>query len=831
MNVSDGASPIFDANPVAAALPDGSYAVAWGDFDGDGSDLGVALRRVQNDGALGPLRGANSSREFSQLNPDMVWTGTELVVAWEDYADAANGPDLHYRTFDESLNATSGDITLAASALPEAAVALAPFGSGWAAAYREGLVDGQENIVVHAAGAEFRVGPIMGGQLDDRPALVELDATHLLVAFSAATDPAATGTYNVPRARYAIVDVDGSATPPSVPLDAMDDLFTYDQRVSQLNVSAERGSGGVYLAWRSEARPGDAAGDQLWLKFLRWAPKVAGGPHVLETRDAEMLLPRSCEGNVGDQRRPALARVGLPPNGALAAAWDDYSKRQGSGEPEVVVHYAPLPSPDDPASPLLLTETWTAPAGSAWPARWTTSASGANGVVEVQSNKGEFRVGSGTSLGDAYVNDHTALNIDIVTTVRMWVSVTQAGAYARRADSDDDSWLGAHVSATTNDLWRIYAVIDGVSTNLAFMPMPSLFTLGGVGYEFQLRFRVNTAANGSVFLGMKYWHTGSPEPAAWLLQSTQDASSPVGTRFGTRAGRFGLRAGLNTTNRKVDYDHFRAVFFEGAQSGDLDLPPRPAEPLRRGLPLERSCMPGSTCGAGEGCCFDDLDCDPRLSCSRTQGEFQGVGSHALTCAPSHCSNLMRDADEVRADCGGADCAPCACTSSAAPGSAQYCTANCLCGQGESNCEYEECLPGLVCGVENARLFLGGNGTSGACAPAHCYDRIQDGNETAVDCGGSCGSNCTCDPTNGAHFHCRVFCPCQTGHGDCMLSDECAPGLVCGPSAGPKYGLGVNRACTPAHCDNNIFEPALGETTRDCGNECGCSGVCAGQPCP
>jgi hypothetical protein len=69
------------------------------------------------------------------------------------------------------------------------------------------------------------------------------------------------------------------------------------------------------------------------------------------------------------------------------------------------------------------------------------------------------------------------------------------------------------------------------------------------------------------------------------------------------------------------------------------------------------------------------------------------------------------------------------------------------------------------------------------------------------------------------------------HGDCMLSDECAPNLICSPSAGPKYGLGVNRACAPAHCDNNIFEPALGETSRDCGNECGCSGVCAGQPCP
>jgi hypothetical protein len=66
VTVSDGASPIYEANPVAAALPDGSYAVAWGDFDGDGSDLGIALRRIESNGSSGPLRAANSGAEFSR---------------------------------------------------------------------------------------------------------------------------------------------------------------------------------------------------------------------------------------------------------------------------------------------------------------------------------------------------------------------------------------------------------------------------------------------------------------------------------------------------------------------------------------------------------------------------------------------------------------------------------------------------------------------------------------------------------------------------------------------------------------------------------------------
>jgi len=251
INVSNGASPIDQANPVAAALPGGSYAVAWSDFDGDGSDLGVAFRKVNANGSLGPLGVANAGREFSQLNPDVLFVGNQLVLAWEDYADAANGPDLRYRLFDADLNPLSGDITLAASALPEAAVALAPFNDGWAAAYREGTVDGKENVVVRVGDNTFRVGPVLGGSPDDRPALVSLDTTHLLVVFSAGTDPGATGIYNIPRLRYSVIDTASVATPTCQSLDPRDDVFSTDNSVSQLSPSAVRGPDGVYLSWRS----------------------------------------------------------------------------------------------------------------------------------------------------------------------------------------------------------------------------------------------------------------------------------------------------------------------------------------------------------------------------------------------------------------------------------------------------------------------------------------------------------------------------------------------------------------------------------------------------
>src|SRR5262249_53792804 len=103
VEVSAGAFPIEQSNPVAAALPTGAYAVAWTDFDGDGSDLGIALRKVNADGTVGALGVADGAGEFSQQNPDLLWTGMELVAAWEDDADPVNGPDLRYRTFDADL--------------------------------------------------------------------------------------------------------------------------------------------------------------------------------------------------------------------------------------------------------------------------------------------------------------------------------------------------------------------------------------------------------------------------------------------------------------------------------------------------------------------------------------------------------------------------------------------------------------------------------------------------------------------------------------------------------------------------------------------------------
>ncbi len=834
VTVSDGASPIDEANPVAAALPDGSFAIAWGDFDGDGSDLGVALRKVNGDGTLGALGVANAGAEFSQLNPDMIWTGSQLVVAWEDYADANNGPDIRYRLFDADLNPLSDDASLAASALPEAAVALAPFNGGWAAAYREGTVDGQENVVVRVGDASFRVGPVLGGPLDDRPALVALDTTRLLVAFSIGTDPSSTGVYNLARVRYAVVDTEAGAVAPVIKsLDPQDEVLTSNDLIAQTSPALVAGNDGPYLAWRSEARSGDVSGDQLWLKRLPWVE--VGGQLLVNAELPEMLIPRVCEDSGQDQRSPALAQVALPPGNALAIAWTDYGKTQGAGagEPDVVVHYAPTVLPAVAGAPQSLSDTFSAATGAKLAPRWVTH------VVpplswSVQASEAQFAAVGAPGTSFAMVSDHLAKDVDIVTTMRFAYPTTSA--IIARADElpTPETYLAAQITSFKYDLFRIYAVINGVSTDLATMPAPwSFWDLGvGTNVDHRVRFRALTNADGSLFLGMKVWRVGATEPAAWPISTTLPPTDPAAQTFGNVAGRFGLRASVLTANgNRFYYDDFAATFFEGTADGDLDLSPSPYPLLlRRDAATYRQCSPNSPCTLTGGCCSGDADCQSGLACSHFQAAGLGAGSHASVCVAAHCTDGVKSSDETRADCGGADCKACDCTSTATLGASAYCGANCLCGSGDYPCTKDAyCLPGLLCGNDTADLF-GGPFQADACVPPHCVNRVLDADEVEPDCGGSCGGgDCTnvCPQANGTIGHCRSYCSCGNGEGHCHQDDECKSGLVCG-TRGNRYGFASNIfPCMPASCKNNVRDPGMGETSTDCGGACGCGGCPAG----
>ena len=82
---------------------------------------------------------------------------------------------------------------------------------------------------------------------------------------------------------------------------------------------------------------------------------------------------------------------------------------------------------------------------------------------------------------------------------------------------------------------------------------------------------------------------------------------------------------------------------------------------------------------------------------------------------------------------------------------------------------------------------------GTCAPAtvidHCDDRIQDGDETDIDCGGSCRA---C----GFDTKCEVAADCQTGACDAGMCREpsCSDGIQDGFETGVDCGTYGCPAC-------------------------------------
>ncbi|MBK8994132.1 MAG: hypothetical protein IPM35_00060 [Myxococcales bacterium] len=327
VTVAADASVTASAHPVVAALPGAKYAVAYTDLNADGDGLGIALRTV--DAAtkqVGALVRANTAKTLGQHDVDAVWTGTELVAAWVDDSKLPiSGADVRMRRFNASLAPVSSEEILANGPAQESGVVLATFGSGWAAAWRSALA-GTETIVVKTTGASWTVAVTAPGPAEDKPALAELDATHLLLVFSEGT-PA--------RLRGVILDTGSQSVNPFSIAPAVSPYST-DASLAQSHPNTVRAGSRLFVAWRSALVPGDPKAEELWLKELAWTSPT------LDLSKVEITLPRWPSHLADDQRRPALAAVG---GGALATAWDDYGRVFGSveGTPDVVAELIPLP--------------------------------------------------------------------------------------------------------------------------------------------------------------------------------------------------------------------------------------------------------------------------------------------------------------------------------------------------------------------------------------------------------------------------------------------------------------------------------------------------------
>lgn len=214
------------------------------------------------------------------------------------------------------------------------------------------------------------------------------------------------------------------------------------------------------------------------------------------------------------------------------------------------------------------------------------------------------------------------------------------------------------------------------------------------------------------------------------------------------------------------------------------------------------------CALGAGC-DADADCDEGLFCPAMTG----------ACSPVSCQDDVQNGAERGVDCGGGEC----------PG----CEVDTAC-DAPADCGSSSCV-------------------EGRCAEPSCEDTVRNGEESDVDCGGGCapcpnGLRCVA-PADCASAVCDVQ-DCATDGTSCCQAPSCDDGVQNGPEtaidcgAAPCTLCGVGSACSDGpECASNVCSGARcaelcddglrngDEGGADCGgSETGCPRCEDGQPC-
>lgn len=217
--------------------------------------------------------------------------------------------------------------------------------------------------------------------------------------------------------------------------------------------------------------------------------------------------------------------------------------------------------------------------------------------------------------------------------------------------------------------------------------------------------------------------------------------------------------------------------------------------------------PAKTCGTGVPCTVDD-DCTSKNCC--TAASCQGSIN---TCVAAGCQDGKRNQGESGIDCGG-DAATTGCQVRCPPGQGCQLPTDCdsgVCGT-DKLCVAPKCDDGVKNGTEMGKdcgsaacskpcpegtpctgpadCDSGVCGTDKLCAPPKCDDTIQNGTETAPDCGGNCTVKC------------------GLGQG-CAIKADCDPAI-------PSIDC-ITLKCTVPSCQDNAVDGD--ESDLNCGGSC------------
>ncbi len=205
-----------------------------------------------------------------------------------------------------------------------------------------------------------------------------------------------------------------------------------------------------------------------------------------------------------------------------------------------------------------------------------------------------------------------------------------------------------------------------------------------------------------------------------------------------------------------------------------------------------------------------IGCDPGSTCTIPADCLEGVcDATSMTCSDPACDDNVTNQDETDLDCGGACGSTCQtgeqclvggdCVSVVCDTLAKVCVdANCSDQVQNSDETDTDCGGGCGATCNTGEMCIAGGdcisgvcdttGTPDVCAAAACTDSVQNGDETDVDCGGSCVNKC------------------DTGE-KCEVDGDCVS-LVCDP---------LTETCTAPACDDGVTNGT--EEGPDCHGSC------------
>ena len=302
----------------------------------------------------------------------------------------------------------------------------------------------------------------------------------------------------------------------------------------------------------------------------------------------------------------------------------------------------------------------------------------------------------------------------------------------------------------------------------------------------------------------------------------------------------------------------------------------------RGCDSGQACMVGGDCASGictGGACRRDfcsdgvfgqdetstdcggpdcLPCGVQKSCVANTDCLSGLcsGGSAPRCVADECRDFRLNGDETDVDCGGSCSRRCATGQNCSDASdclSAICSVGNICisdrcldrvrngTESDVDCGGDcslSCAEGETCNVGTDCASGVCNLISRICVADACMDGAQNGDESDIDCGGSCAMTCALDQGCGADADCASGV-CNLVRGRCV-TDTCFDGVAsgdetdvdCGGSCAAGCGLdqscNVNGDCASNDCrvDNTCsVDPCSDgaqngdETGQDCGGSC------------